>query len=476
LTSNDQEVVFELGEAIARQIGEPRYNLWFAEKTKLTWRDERLVVGVPNHFVQEWLEKKFGDDVATAAHSVVGRPVEISFSIDPQLFQAARRDQNHFAGVAEPTTPEAPTAAFAPAPAPSTAAPARIHSSRRERRWRQLSDFCVGSCNRVAHAAAVAMVEAPQQAASPLVIYGSVGTGKTHLLEGICHGLGRHRPEWQVSYVTAEEFTNRFVQAMRTSKLGAFRKSFRECDVLLVDDLQFLATKRATQEELLHTFDSLHTHGKCMVFTCDCHPRLADEFSPELADRLRGGAAWALEPPDLTTRRDILRSRSIRLGTTIPDVVLAELAELLRGNVRELEGVLHAIVHFSRVWNRPIDLQLMREALADHLRHTARLVRLEDVDRAVCQALCLEPGTLKSKQRNWATSHPRMVAMYLCRKHTSAAYSAIGNYFGGLNHSSVVAAEKKVRRWLNENASISLSDRSLPVCDMIDRIARHLNR
>src|SRR5262249_43277142 len=166
------------------------------------------------------------------------------------------------------------------------------------RRWHRLEEFVVGACNRVAHAAAVSVVEEPGQGANPLVLHGPVGTGKTHLLEGIYAGLRRRRPDGRVCFVTAEDFTNRFVQAMRLGKLGGFRKHFRDCDALLVDDLHFLAGKRATQEEFLHTFDALQADGRQVVVTCDCHPRLAEQFPPELTDRLLGGAVWGLTPPD----------------------------------------------------------------------------------------------------------------------------------------------------------------------------------
>src|SRR5262249_50298755 len=179
------------------------------------------------------------------------------------------------------------------------------------RRWHRLNDFVVGPCNRVAHASALSVVEAPGDGPNPLVLHGPVGTGKTHLLEGIYAGLRRANPSWRVFYVTAEDFTNRFVQAMRLGKLGAFRKQFRECDALLVDDLHFLATKRATQEEFLHTFDALQADGRQMVLTCDCHPRLADDFTPELTDRLLGGAVWGLTPPDADTRLAILRGNPL---------------------------------------------------------------------------------------------------------------------------------------------------------------------
>ena len=477
MTTSDREVEVALGDSIARRIGEPRYQLWFADKTRLQWQGDELVIGVANHFVQEWLEKKFTEDIASAGHALLGHPVRVRFAIDPELFQAARRDQAQAAAGLEAA---APGTAPAEEPAHTSVRNQPRHRDSRpkplSRRWRQLSEFVVGSCNRVAHASAVATVESPLQAANPLVIHGPVGTGKTHLLEGIYAGLRRENPDWRVCFITSEEFTNRFVQSMRTGKLTSFRRYFRDCDALIVDDLQFLASKRATQEEFLHTFDALVTHGKPLAVSCDCHPRLGGELTPELTDRLLGGAVWGLELPDQDTRREILRLRSARIGLSISDELLHEVARNIRGNARELEGALHSIAHYGRVAGRTPDMPLIREALADRLRHCARVIKMEDVDRAVCQVLKLEPGVLRSKDRNWAVSHPRMLAMFLCRKHTSAAYSAIGLYFGGLNHSSAVAAEKKIRRWSEDKGTLAVGANRPLVRDLIELVERELNR
>src|SRR5262249_2101574 len=251
-------------------------------------------------------------------------------------------------------------------------------------------------------------------------------TGKTHLLEGIYAGLRKQHSDWRVCFITSEDFTNRFVQAMRLGKLGTFRKHFRDCEALLVDDLHFLATKRATQEEFLHTFDALQADGRQVVVTCDCHPRLAEQFAPELTDRLLGGAVWGLTPPDAETRLDLLRSKAARGGQPqVPLEVLRLLAEQIRGDVRELEGALYSVRHVSRVAGKPIDVRLAREALGDLLRHAVRVLQLADVDRAVCQALRLDSGALQGKQRAWQVCHPRMLAMYLARKHTAATYTEI---------------------------------------------------
>jgi chromosomal replication initiator protein len=335
----------------------------------------------------------------------------------------------------------------------------------------------VGACNRVAFASAQSVIEAPGEGANPLVIHGPVGTGKTHLLEGIYAGIRRSHAEWRVLYVTSEDFTNRFLGQLRLGKLAAFRRHFRECDVLLVDDLHFLAKKRATREEFLHTFDALQADGRQVVVTCDCHPRLSDDFTPELVDRLLGGAVWGLTPPDAETRLEILRHKAMQPAQAVPpDDVLRFLASQLRGNVRELEGALHSVRHYSRVTGRAIDVPLVREALADLLRHAVRVVRLADVDAAVRAVLRMEEGALQSTARAWAVSHPRMVAMFLARKHTAASYSEIGAHFGGRNHSTVVASEKKVRQWLQEDAELALGERRLGVRELLERVERDLLR
>jgi chromosomal replication initiator protein len=478
LTTSDRDAVAALGLALAQRIGPPRYTIWFAGVTRMTWDDGLLVVGVPNRFYQEYLQTKFADTVREVAAEVFDRAVQVRFVIDPELFQAARRGQGEDRGPktadqeargADPKPPREEKKAQ-PQPAPTNPRPSK-------RRWHRLADFVVGPCNRVAHAAALSVVEAPGQGPNPLVLHGPVGTGKTHLLEGVYAALRKQHPDWRVCFITSEDFTNRFVQALRQGKLSSFRKHFRDADALLIDDLHFLATKRASREEFLHTLDALQTDGKQVVITCDCHPSLADQYPPELADRLVGGAVWGLTPPDADTRLDILRRKCSGEGLPTPgEEVLRFIADQLRGNVRQLEGALHSVRHLGRVTGRAIDLPLVREALGDLLRHAVRVVQLADVDRAVCQALRLPGGALQSKQRSWAVSHPRMLAMYLARKHTAATYGEIGVHFGGRNHSTAVAAEKKVRLWIEGNAEMALGERPARVRDLIELVERELLR
>ena len=472
--------------ALCQRIGEPRYQLWFHDKTVLSWDQDRLVVGVPNRFFQEWLDATFLEDVRTVASDQAGRPVEVLFNIDPKLFQAFRQKESGGPVDDEPRRAEGLS--------PPVETPVNLEPRKaKPRRWRRLEEFVVGPCNRVAHASAQSVVETPGQGPNPLVLHGPVGNGKTHLLEGIYLGLRHGQTEARVILLTAEDFTNRFVQAMRTGKLAGFRKQFREADALLMDDIHFLAKKLATQEEFLHTFDALVQAERPVVVTCDCHPRLADQFMPELTDRLLGGAIWGLNLPEQETRLAILRTKSARrtgslacpensgvvpgslalpasnrtgkaaCPTPVPEAVLAFLAEQLRGNVRELEGALHALDHYARVTARPITIDLAREALAEVLRHSVRVVQLDDVERIVTDTLGLEKGALRNGQRGWMYSHPRMLAVYLARKHTPASYTEIGQQLGGRSHSTAVAAEKKVRAWLTEDASLSFGQRRLRV-------------
>jgi chromosomal replication initiator protein len=344
------------------------------------------------------------------------------------------------------------------------------------RRWRSLAEFVVGPCNRVAHASALSVVEEPGLGANPLVLYGPTGTGKTHLLEGVYAGLRKKHPDQKVLFVSAEDFMNRFLAAVHQNKQAGFRRQFRECFALLVDDLTFLAGKKATQIEFLHTFDAVIGDGRQVVVTCDCHPRLTEDLMPELADRLLGGAVWGVLPSDPQTRLALLKAKAAGPGPAIPADVLQYLASHLRGNVRELEGAVHGLRHFARVAGQPVTRELAREALGELLRHAVRVVRVADVDAAVCTALRLPAGALKSKSKAWAVSHARMAAIYLARKHTAATFGEISTYFGNRTHSTAVAAEKKVRGWLAGNQEVRAGDRTWKARELIERIVRELEK
>ncbi|MFO0802055.1 MAG: DnaA/Hda family protein [Gemmataceae bacterium] len=471
-----------LAAAVAALVGEARFNVWFRGHARFVNLGAEVIVVARNDSGRDWLERTFGEAVRSAAADVCGPSVQVRWVVDPAAFPHQARGTEAPLHTAPPPSTNLfgePVPPAKPKPKKPDAdeqdfdrAPASIRTGRK---WKLLTEFVVGRCNRVAHASAMAAVDEPGQGANPVVFHGPTGTGKTHLLEGIYFGL-RKRLDAKPVYTTAEEFTTRFVQASRLGKMSAFRRHYRECSALLLDNLNFLATKRATQEEFLHTFDSLVADGRQIVVTTDCHPRLADELMPELVDRLVGGAVWSLLPPDAETRLEILRKKSAGRGPVIPDDVLTSIAEVLRGNVRELEGAVHALRHYAKVAGRPVDHALAREALGDLLRHAVRVVTLPDVDGAVCSVLRLSSGTLQSKARTWSVSHPRMLAVYLSRKHTAATYGEISKHFGAKTHSTAVAAEKTVRNWIDRDERVLIGDRDWGAKELVDRIERELQR
>jgi len=473
-----------IAEAVSAKVGAGRYNLWFAGRARFVPTGGAVAVVAKSRHTQDWLQHTFGAAVRDAVAEVCGPNVAVQWGVDDEgasgeaAAKPASEPQVPAAAVqrdifGEPAAPPKPKAKRADSDEAALSRP--LAGQRTGRRWKSLTEFVVGQCNRVAHASAMSVVEEPGMGANPLVIHGPVGTGKTHLLEGAFAGLKRQSDQ-RPCYVTAEEFTTRFVQASRLGKMSAFRRQFRDCSALLLDDLHFLAKKTATQEEFLHTFDALVADGRQVIVTTDCHPRLADELMPELVDRLLGGAVWGLMPPDPDTRLEILRKKATGSQPMIPDAVLKALAGSLRGNVRELEGAVNSVRHYAKVTGRPADMQTAREALGDLLRHAVRTVSVKDVDAAVCSVLRLSGGALQSKSRAWTVTHPRMVAIYLCRKHTAATYGEISKHFGAKTHSTAVAAEKKVRALLDASASIAIGDRDWPVRELVDRVERELQR
>ncbi|QVL31119.1 chromosomal replication initiator protein DnaA [Telmatocola sphagniphila] len=487
-----------LSAALIRRIGEDRYNFWFTGHTRIEREAGVLKIACRNPHSQEWLRSQFSEAIQEAAQDAFGEPLILQFSSDEKTFPPGKsesRSRTAAPGAEQKANPASETGKATPQTLfdeveqsalevpnyvelprrPANEEPARSLASP-QRKWRSLNDFIVGSCNRVAHATAISIIESPGQEANPLVLYGPCGTGKTHLLESIYVGLRKRRPMARLTYITAEEFLNRFVQMLKTNKQANFRRTFRECDALFLDDLSFLAGKRGSQEEFLHTFDVLQSEGRQVVVTLDTHPRLCDDLIEELVDRLLGGAIASLMPPDTETRFQILRAKTHLTNPPIPDSVLQFLAGKLRGNVRELEGAIHSIRHFSKVTAQPVTLELAQEALGDLIRHAMRVVNIGDVEGAVCEALRLPSGILRSKQRTWMVSHPRMIAIYLSRKHTTATYGEISAYFGNKTHSTAVAAEKKVKSWLAQNEPMKLGERDWMVKDLIDRIERTLQR
>jgi chromosomal replication initiator protein len=325
----------------------------------------------------------------------------------------------------------------------------------------------VGNSNRFAHAACYAVGEAPARAYNPLFIYGGVGLGKTHLMQAIGHRIIEKNRSTTVTYVSSEQFTNELISSIRDDKTSSFRNKYRNIDVLLIDDIQFLAGKERTQEEFFHTFNSLYETNKQLVISSDRPPRNI----PTLEDRLRSRFEWGLicdiQPPDLETRIAILRKKAQMEELNIPYDILDYIANSIESNIRELEGALIRLVAYATVTGQALDMALATEALKDILPPPRpRKITIEMIQKEICSYYNLEMSELVSKKRNKQVVFPRQVAMFLCRKITDASFPQIGDQFGGRDHTTVIHAVEKIEKEVNDNSELAAT---------LDELSQRLN-
>jgi chromosomal replication initiator protein len=349
--------------------------------------------------------------------------------------------------------------------------PERLRAPRR--RFASLDTFVEGMSNRIAATSAHAIVEQLGRV-SPLVFFGPPGVGKTHLLEGIWTAAHAASSRANAVYLSAEQFTSYYLEALHGSGLPNFRRKYRGVDLLLVDDVQFFASKRATLVELLHTIDTLQREGRQVVLACDRPPAEMEDLGPELVTRLSAGLVCRIDPPEYETRLGIVRRLAARLEFALPGEVQTFVAANINASARELSGAVNRLHATSRALRQPITLAVAEETLAEAIRHSAKTVRLADIQRAVCNVFGLEPQSLVSTRKGKHVSQPRMLAMWLARKHTRAGLSEIGHFFGRRSHSTVISAQKKIGLWIESNAPLELPDCAWRVEDAIRRVEERL--
>jgi chromosomal replication initiator protein len=327
----------------------------------------------------------------------------------------------------------------------------------------------VGKCNEYAVTAAQLVARRLQQA-SPLLFYGSTGVGKTHLLRAVLTEHRRGHPRARAVYLTAEQFTTGFIEALRGSGLPSFRQKCRGADLFLLDDLQFFVGKRASLDELLHTIDTLQAEGRQLLLAAD--RGLADlrALGQELVSRLAGGLTCEIQPPDYTTRLGVVRQMADEMELTIDDNVAAMVAAQITPTARELRGALYRLQAVSMTLQQPIGRELAAKALAELAQQSTPIVRLADVEQAVCSVFGVERTDLRSDRKSRAIHEPRMLAMWLARKYTRAPWSEIGQFFGRRSHSTVIAAHHRVEQLIRSQAQIGLSNETCGVEDAIRRV------
>lgn len=449
---------------IAELVGPQRYRVWFKNTTRVEVGDGFVKVGVPNVFIGSWIEKNFAEVIAQAARDVLGREVEITFAIDPDLFRNLRKAQlESQAASIERGTAGVPR--IKPDLAASAPPPRRLRG--------ELDTFVVGPSNELAYGVARALVENPSQDHAPVFFHGGCGLGKTHLLQGIANALTQRRPEIRWLYVTGEDFTNQFIHALKERRLDAFRHRFRGLDVLLVDDVHFLASKKATQEEFLHTFNAIQSTGMRVVLASDVHPRMIGDLPEALVNRLMSGMIIRIDRPDFQTRCEILRRRAMAANHVVPAPVVAYIAERGEMNVRELEGCLLKLLAFAALTQAPMTLSLARQALDQHFTKTGKIVTVSDIELSVAAFFGLTPADLHSTRKSRTVALARNIAMHLARKHTDLSFPDIGRLMGDKNHTTVLLACRRITNLLATDAEVVWQTAEAPQSGRIrDLIAR----
>jgi chromosomal replication initiator protein len=412
-------------------LNEATFSTWFAGAEGVELTDEAFTLAVPNDFTREWIESHFLGLIRAASKDATGQERRVNLSV-----RSDRPAPERPAGEGEPR-----------APLPEPAVSSQKYT---------FDLFVIGSSNRFAHAAALAVAEAPAQAYNPLFIYGGTGLGKTHLLQAIGGYVGAHGNGLTARYVTSETFMNDFINSLRDKRIEGFKQRYRTYDLLLIDDIQFLEHKERIQEEFFHTFNSLYEAGRQIVISSDRPPREISTLEERLRSRFEWGLITDIQPPDLETRIAILRKKVKTDGIHIPDPqVLTFIAGRVSTNIRELEGALTRVVAFTSLTGRPMTVDLSQDVLKDVFpQGDAPEVSIERIQTAVTDRFGLSMEELCGERRTQSIVYPRQVAMYLSRELTDASLPKIGREFGGRDHTTVIHATSKIARLIREDRSV----------------------
>ncbi|UQA62167.1 chromosomal replication initiator protein DnaA [Polyangium aurulentum] len=447
IPKDDARQIFERAIEHTRGLSPATFDQWFGGVQFDDLTDGVLTLRVQNEFVMEWVKTNFLPTITDKIRELTGWSVQVAWTVDqhlaapigstPQMAPVRPR-----ALVVRPsTTPPTPVPA-PPPPAPAPRKPATPPDDINPKH--SFATFVVGPSNQLAHAAAIAAAGGGGRRYNPLFICGGTGLGKTHLMHAIALRVHEERPSARIIYVSAERFTNEFITAIQHHRMDEFRAKYRgSCDVLLVDDIQFLAGREQTQEEFFHTFNALHGQDRQIVVTSDKYPQNLERMEERLVSRFSWGLVADIQVPELETRVAIVRNKAALEGISMPDDVALYLAQTIRSNVRELEGTLIRLAAKSSLTGRPVDLAFARSEITAATPR-AQTMSVEDIQRAVCHHFHLRSIDLTSKDRHKSVAFARHVAMYLCKQRLKVSFPEIGRAFGNRDHTTVMSAVRKI--------------------------------
>lgn len=420
---------------IKLELTEVSFNTWFKTIEPISISDNTITLGIPNEFTRGILEARYVTLISNAIKQITSEEYIVKFVIpteentrisNSQIEQKSNNNSNNEELITSHLNPKY-----------------------------TFDTFVIGNSNRFAHAASLAVAEAPARAYNPLFLYGGVGLGKTHLMHAIGHYILNQNPRAKVVYVTSEKFTNELINSIRDDKNVEFRNKYRNVDVLLIDDIQFIAGKERTQEEFFHTFNSLHEANKQIIISSDRPPKEIPTLEERLRSRFEWGLTTDIQAPDLETRIAILRKKAKVENLDVPNEVTLYIAKKIQSNIRELEGALIRIVAFSSLTNKEISLELAEEALKDIISSSKpKQITVQLIKEIVADYYGIKIDEFNSKKRSRNISYPRQIAMYLCRDLTDMSLPKIGDDFGGRDHTTVIHAQEKISSELETDTDL----------------------
>ena len=422
-------------DAIKSQVGEASYETWFTGLRPTEKSSDTLKIEAPDEFFKNWLADRYSNIIQNIVNQLAGANIIIEFAVSSSVIE----DTHTMPVLQENRTVSANTHNRS------------IHET--QQRF-SFNNFVVGPGNRFAYAASLAVAESPAKAYNPLFIYGSVGLGKTHLMQATTGYIQKYHPQLKHCYISSEQFTNELINAIRHKTTIQFRQKYRNIDVLLIDDIQFIAGKESTQEEFFHTFNTLHENRKQIIICSDRPPKEISNLEERLVSRFTWGLITDIQPPDFETRVAILRKKLELETTKVPDDVIYFIAEQIKTNIRELEGALIRVVACSLLEDRSISLDMAKNVLKDMVKESVKIISVEMIQKQVSEFFNINIVELKSSRRHKHLVLPRQVAMYLTRKLTKHSLPEIGNTFGGKDHTTVMHSCKKIEQVLTNDPEL----------------------
>jgi len=423
-------------EKLKNELSKESYETWLAPTKLVDFSNNNLTINVVNEFAKDWLESRYANLIKSTIQNYLNIPITLSFIVD----QDNNQDQASSGFPFQTEKMSFGTLSYTLNPKYT------------------FDTFVIGNSNRFAHAAALAVAESPAKSYNPLFVYGGSGLGKTHLMHAISHVIRKNYPTMKLLYVTGEQFTNELIDSIRYERQVEFRNTYRKIDVLLIDDIQFLAGKEATQEEFFHTFNTLYEANKQIIISSDRPPKEIPTLEERLRSRFEWGLTTDINPPDYETRIAILRKKAELENFKVPDDIIIFIASQIQSNIRELEGALSKITAYSMLTDQPITIDLAGEILKDMLpQKSQKIITVETIQKVVADHYKLNVQEFKMRKRTRSVTFPRQIAMYLCRELTDLSLLQIGEEFGGRDHTTVIHACEKISELKNKDPLVEKS-------------------